>query len=214
MGGKATPSKMPMIVLALGLIVLLVGLGLFLMEGARKGNLVTVSEGAGSGTAQIGGPFELIDQEGALRRDSEFSGRYMLVYFGYTYCPDFCPASLSVMTQALDLLAETSPDQAAQVQPIFITIDPERDTVAALKDYAMHFHPRFVNLTGSLEQVSEAARGYRVFFRKVEDESATEYLVDHSTFTYLMGPDGAYVTHFSHEADAVSMAEKLAEVLS
>jgi cytochrome oxidase Cu insertion factor (SCO1/SenC/PrrC family) len=149
------------------------------------------------GEALVGGPFTLTDQHGDVVTEQDFAGRYMLIYFGYTYCPDFCPMSLSNMTQALDLLP---PEQAEQVVPVLITVDPERDTVAQLAEYAPLFHPRLVALTGSLEQVTQAAKAYRVYFSKAGNGDSDTYLMDHSTFIYLMGPDGEYVRHFSHSA--------------
>jgi protein SCO1/2 len=115
----------------------------------------------------------------------------MLIYFGYTYCPDVCPTELGVMTQALDQLGP----KAEQVRPVFITIDPDRDTVAHMKDYVALFHPRMVGLTGTPEQVRDAARAYRVYYAKApqKDGKPDEYLMDHSSFIYLMGPDGKFV---------------------
>ncbi len=155
---------------------------------------------SGSGTALVGGPFELVDQTGAVRRDADFRGQFMLVYFGYTYCPDVCPVSLTNMSTAVDMLGETDPALAGKVTPVFITIDPDRDDVAALAAYAEHFHPRLVALTGDMDQVEAAAKAYRVYFAKVQDDEASDYLVDHSAIIYLMGPDGAYLSHFPHNA--------------
>jgi cytochrome oxidase Cu insertion factor (SCO1/SenC/PrrC family) len=160
-----------------------------------------------SGRALIGGPFSLVNQHGERVTDEDFAGQYKLVYFGYTYCPDFCPMSLSSMTKALDLL---EPEQAERVTPIFISVDPERDTVEHLRDYAELFHPRLVALTGTPEEVDVAARAYSVYYNKVEsDDSAADYLVDHSVFTYLMGPDGEYLAHFGHDATPEEIAERL-----
>ena len=159
------------------------------------------------GEALIGGPFSLVNQGGERVTEADFAGRYMLVYFGYTYCPDFCPMSLSTMTRALDLL---EPEQAERVVPVFITVDPERDTVEHLSEYAALFGPRLVALTGTAAETDAAARAYRVYHNKVEaDASAADYLMDHSVFTYLMGPDGRYVTHFGHDATPEEVAERL-----
>jgi cytochrome oxidase Cu insertion factor (SCO1/SenC/PrrC family) len=159
--------------------------------------LAPASRSMAGGEALVGGPFTLTDQHGAQVTEQDFAGRHMLIYFGYTYCPDFCPMSLASMTQALDLLP---PEQAEQVVPIFITIDPERDTVAQLAEYAPLFHPRLVALTGSPEATKAAAQAYRVYFAKAGDQDSDAYLMDHSTFIYLMGPDGRYVRHFAHNA--------------
>lgn len=161
------------------------------------------------GTAEIGGPFELVDQTGEIRRDTDFRGRYMLVYFGFTYCPDICPTTLLIMSRALMLLAERAPEAAKRVVPLFITVDPERDTVEAMAAYAPSFHPDLVALTGTPEQVAAAAKAYRVYYAKVEDKSSATYLMDHSSFIYLMGPDGAYLTHFDHGAEPEQIADSL-----
>jgi len=170
---------------------------------------LVITATATSGTAEVGGPFELVDQNGERRRDSDFRGRYMLVYFGYTYCPDVCPTTLLAMSRALELLSESAPKAAEQVVPVFITVDPERDTVAALAAYAPSFHPDLVALTGTPEEIAAAAKAYRVYYAKVEDESAGTYLMDHSSFIYLMGPDGAYRTHFDHLAGPEDIAAGL-----
>jgi cytochrome oxidase Cu insertion factor (SCO1/SenC/PrrC family) len=159
--------------------------------------LAPASRSMAGGEALVGGPFTMTDQHGAQVTEQDFAGRHMLIYFGYTYCPDFCPMSLASMTQALDLLP---PEQAEQVVPIFITVDPERDTVAQLAEYAPLFHPRLVALTGSPEATKAAAQAYRVYFAKAGDQDSDAYLMDHSTFIYLMGPDGRYVRHFAHNA--------------
>lgn len=153
-----------------------------------------------TGRALVGGPFELVDQAGRTRTEADFRGRYMLVYFGYTFCPDICPTSLTIMTRALQALKDKDPGLAAKVVPVFVTVDPERDTVEALAAYAPHFHERLVALTGTAAQVAAAAKAYRVYYAKVEDDSASDYLVDHSGFIYLMDPEGRYLTHFAHDA--------------
>ncbi|MCP4327550.1 MAG: SCO family protein [Alphaproteobacteria bacterium] len=160
-----------------------------------------------TGEALIGGPFELVDQNGETRRDTDFAGRHMLIYFGYNYCPDVCPTSLQNMTIALESLDRTEADR---IEPIYITIDPERDTVAEMKSFAANFHPRLVALTGTPEQVAAAARSYRVYFKKAGE--GDDYLVDHSSFIYLMGPDGRYVRHFSHNSNPEEIAAALAEL--
>jgi protein SCO1/2 len=156
-----------------------------------------------SGKALVGGPFTLTSQDGKKVSDSQFRGRYMLIAFGYTYCPDVCPAELQIMSAALDELGA----DAAEVQPIFITIDPERDTPQALKDYMSNFHPRFIGLTGTPEEIAEAARAYRVYYARAKDSGTTDYLMDHSSIIYLMGKDGEFLKHFPYGTDAKAMAE-------
>jgi protein SCO1/2 len=168
-------------------------------------------EQVASGKPAIGGPFELVDQEGQTRRAEDFHGRYMLIYFGYTYCPDICPTTVAQMTQALDLLSEKDPRRAERVVPVFITVDPERDTVEALADYAPLFHPELVALTGTAEQVAAAASAYRVFYQRVESDEASDYLMDHSSFIFVMDPEGDYITHFNHLSGAEEIAAGLAQ---
>jgi len=159
-----------------------------------------------TGTALIGGPFSLVDQTGKPVTDADYRGRFMLVYFGFTFCPDVCPTELQAMTTALDQLG---PD-AGKVQPIFVTIDPERDTVAQVAPYVSMFHPRLVGLTGTKEQVADAARAYRVYYSKVPNkDDETYYTMDHSSFVYLMGPDGKFVEAFSHGTTPDKMAETI-----
>ena len=165
--------------------------------------------------ALIGGPFSLTDQKGRAVSDAQLRGRLVLVYFGYTYCPDVCPTELQNMSAALDLLGP----QAGQVQPLFITIDPQRDTVAQLDDYMSHFHASFLGLTGSAEQIAAAAKAYRVYYARAKgtgkpnDPKDETYLVDHSGFVYLMGRDGQYLTHFAPNSDPQKMAERIRQQL-
>jgi cytochrome oxidase Cu insertion factor (SCO1/SenC/PrrC family) len=140
------------------------------------------------GRGPIGGPFTLPDQYGKTRSDAEFRGKLMIVYFGYTFCPDVCPTDLMAITQALDALGS----KAESIQPIFITIDPERDT-EVLGDYLKAFHPSFIGLTGSPEAIMQVANSYKNFYRKVEDQRSGEYSIDHSGVIYLMGRNGKYL---------------------
>ncbi|MDZ4791964.1 MAG: SCO family protein [Hyphomicrobiales bacterium] len=158
------------------------------------------------GQALIGGPFQLIDHTGRTVTDADFRGKFMLVLFGYTYCPDICPTELQVMTSAMNALGE----KASRVAPVFITIDPERDTEQQLASYVKSFHSQLVGLTGSPAAAAAAAKAYRVYASKVKDaSSAADYLMDHSAFIYLMGPDGRYVTHFNYGVTPEKMAEVL-----
>jgi protein SCO1 len=176
--------------------------------------LITTPQGGqpvqSSGTALVGGPFLLVGADGKPVTDRDFRGRYMLIFFGFTHCPDICPAELQVIAQALEQLG----DKAKNVVPIFITVDPERDTPEAMGNYVKSFGHNFVGLTGSPEAIAAAAKAYRVSYAKVEDkESAADYGVDHSALVYLMDPKGRYVTHFSYGLSAEQMAEKLGKLL-
>jgi cytochrome oxidase Cu insertion factor (SCO1/SenC/PrrC family) len=174
----------------------LIGIGALLSDPAQ--------ESSATGEAAIGGPFRLLDQNGQRVTNQDFAGKHMLIYFGYTFCPDICPLTLANMSAAVE---ELPPDVAEQVVPIFITVDPSRDTVEQLAAYASAFDPRLVALTGSEAEVKAAARAYRVYFKKVEGENADSYLMDHTSFIYLMGPDGRYETHFAHNAAPEEIGE-------
>ncbi len=162
------------------------------------------------GRPSVGGPFELIDGDGRKVTERDFRGRHMLVYFGYTFCPDVCPTTLFSASQALDGIG---PDLAAKVRLAFVSIDPERDTPEVVKEYAGHFHPGTVGLTGTPEQVAAAARSFRIYYRKAAPDEDGSYLVDHSSILFLMDGEGRYVTHFTHEATADDMAAALKRLL-
>ena len=163
-----------------------------------------------SGKALIGGPFTLVDQTGKTVSDQDFRGRYMLVFFGFTHCPDICPAELQVMAASLDELGP----KADEVVPVFITLDPERDTQDAMGAYVKNFGPRFVGLTGSPEQIAAAAKVYRVAYSKFQqDKASSDYSIDHSALVYLMGKDGEYITHFAYGTPASKMTTTLRRYL-
>ncbi len=164
----------------------------------------------------IGGPFELMDSKGKTVTEASFEGRYMLIYFGYTYCPDVCPTRLLEMTHALEALEEVSPERAAKVVPVFISLDPERDTPQVIADYVTHFHPAMVGLTGSTAQLDAVMKAYRGYYRKVEPEEGEDpesYLVDHTSYVFLMGEKGQYVTHFPSTADAEDIGKSLVALI-
>jgi protein SCO1/2 len=177
---------------ALGIAVLALAAGYALWH--RNGGAASGSQSAGLAT--IGGPFSLTDQNGRTVTDQDFRGKFMLVYFGYTFCPDACPTALLQMGQALDRLGA----DGDQVQPVFVTIDPERDTVEQLKTYAGNFHPRLEALTGTPQQIAQAAKAYRVYYARAADSGSTDYLMDHTSIIYLIGRDGRYLTHFTHQS--------------
>jgi len=177
---------------------------LILTRGASNPNVTT------TGKALIGGPFALVDQHGKKVTDRDFRGRYMLIFFGFTHCPDICPAELQVISASLDELGP----EAEEVVPIFVTLDPERDTPEVMADYVKNFGSRFVGLTGSPEEIAEAAKAYRVAFSKFqEDKTKNDYSIDHSALAYLMGKDGEYITHFPYGTPAAKMTETLRRYL-
>ena len=167
-----------------------------------------------SAQALIGGPFSLTDQSGETVTDQQFRGRYMLIYFGYTFCPDICPLEVAAMDRAFAILKDQGID-TSPVQPLFISVDPERDDIAALKSFAQQYEFDLIGLTGSTQQIEAVKSAYRVYAAKAQAtaEDADFYLVDHSSVIYLMGPDGKFVRHFSHGTTAQEMAGALAAAL-
>jgi len=198
---SSTPAKIALIVT---FAVALVGV-IFIVDALYGGR-----SGSG-GMVKIGGSFTLVDQHGKSRADGDFRDEHLLIYFGYTYCPDVCPTALSDMALVMDALG----DEADKLRPMFITIDPSRDTPERLKPYVANFHPKLVGLTGSEAAVAAAAKAYRVYFAKSKTEAGDrDYLMDHTSIIYLMGPDGRYVTHFTHGVTAETMAKRIRENLS
>lgn len=162
-----------------------------------------------TGRADVGGPFRLIDHTGKTVTEADFHGRYMLIYFGYSFCPDVCPTTLAVMAQALEKLGSKS----QRIVPILITIDPERDTPQVLADYMKAFGPTFVGLTGSVEAIKDAEKKFRVYaVKKPLDPSkgsGGNYGVDHSSVLYLMGPDGKLVNFYDEAVSPDDLAKDL-----
>jgi cytochrome oxidase Cu insertion factor (SCO1/SenC/PrrC family) len=158
---------------------------------------------------KIGGPFTLTDHQGNRVSDEAYRGKLMLIYFGYGYCPDVCPTELQNMAVALDEMGEAG----AEVLPIFITIDPERDTVEFMAEYVANFHSRMIGLTGSRDEVDAAATLYRVYHAKVNSGSDSDYFVDHSSLVYLMGRDGNFLTVFRGATDPQKIAKTIADYL-
>jgi cytochrome oxidase Cu insertion factor (SCO1/SenC/PrrC family) len=162
-----------------------------------------------AGRPQIGGPFALEDGTGKTVTDADFRGKFMLVYFGYTHCPDACPTALNDMALALDKLGPGRP----QVAPIFITVDPERDSGSTVADYAGAFGPDFVGLTGTGSQIAQAEKAYRVYAAKHPTKDG-DYDMDHSSIIYLMDRSGRFVANFTHESAPSEIADKLTSLLS
>lgn len=193
----------PFVAVLLGLIVI-VAIGYRLLRTAPE-----YSAGPLSGSG-IGGPFALVDQDGRTVTDESFAGRYRLIYFGYTFCPDVCPTDLSRNAAALRAFTATDADRAARVQPIFVTVDPARDTPAILKAYVANFPPRLTGLTGSAQAIASAGRAYKVFATRQDVPGASGYLISHTDITYLMGPNGDPITFFASTDTAAKVAADLA----
>jgi protein SCO1/2 len=183
---------------------------IFLIVGItmRLPQLMDDSGSQSTGEVAIGGAFELVDPKGNLVTDKDLLGSYTLINFGYTFCPDVCLTGLQTAAMALDMLPKEKMNKAVS---LFITIDPERDTPKVMGEYTKHFHESLIGLSGSTEQVAKAAKAYRVYYKKVEEDgkAADDYLMDHSAFQYLVGPDGKYLTHFPHGISPEDMAKKL-----
>ena len=206
---KRSIINIPVVVLA---VIISVGAIFSINQLLKKYNISLIDKDNTSssfGQPAIGGPFSLINQFGEDVTDKDFLGKYVLLFFGYTYCPDICPTTLTNITEALDLLGETG----KSIVPIFITVDPARDTVAHLREYSKFFHPRLVALTGTQEQIRSVSKLYRVYFSKSKEhkDDAFDYLMDHSGITYLMGPDGKFISHFSHGLEPDLLAKRIGE---
>jgi cytochrome oxidase Cu insertion factor (SCO1/SenC/PrrC family) len=164
-----------------------------------------------SGTALVGGPFSLTDQTGRRVTEKDFMGKYTLIFFGYTFCPDVCPTELQVMSAALESMGS----KADRILPVFITVDPARDTPEVVRQYVSNFHPRLMGLTGTQEQIAAAAKAYRVFYARAENKAdPANYLMDHSSILYLMAPDGSFLKHFSYTTDSAELAQALEKAIA
>jgi len=193
--------RTPLALIPYLIATLAVGAGLLWHAGDT---LSAANQAASQGEALIGGPLRLIDQDGKERRAADYRGRFMLVYFGYSTCPDICPTTLAVMADSLDRLGA----KASRIVPIFVTIDPERDTPKVLKAYLKAFSPRFVGLTGDAKDVAAAARAYRVYYKKVPFKGGG-YAMDHSSHIYLMGPDGKFIADYDETLGPHRLADAL-----
>jgi protein SCO1/2 len=159
----------------------------------------------------IGGPFALVNGDGKAVSDKDFRGKYMLVYFGYTFCPDVCPTTLNAVADAMDRLGP----KAERLRPVFITVDPKRDSPAVVKQFAAAFGPRVEGLTGSAAQIATVAKAYRVYYAEHRTgQGPDDYTMDHSSVLYLMGPDGRFIAPIRADMPADQMATALAKLVS
>jgi len=159
---------------------------------------------------QMGGPFTLNDGDGHTVTDRTYRGKWMLVYFGYTFCPDVCPTTLSDIASALAKLGS----RAADVAPLFITVDPERDTAPVMREYVRAFDSRIIGLTGTPAQVAAVARKYHVFYQKADNGTqGNDYLVDHSALIYVIDPSGQFAAYFSHGTTSDAIASGLKQLM-
>jgi len=197
---KINPMIMMAGVVALAVVTVF---GLSQMGGRSSSSGVASSKGS----SLVGGAFSLIDHTGKRVTEKNYRGKYQLVYFGYTHCPEICPTSLQAMSEAMEALGE----QGDQIVPLFITVDPERDKPAALADYISNFDPRIVGLTGTPEEIHKASKNYRVYSKKVISKDATDF--DHSAITFFMDKQGRYLTHFAYGVDGLTMAKRIKALL-
>ena len=203
MSAKPLPWNKIILLLAIVLTLLIAGIvGYAMNRSFKDGGVVATGE------ALVGGPFALTDHTGKAVTEQDYLGQNLLVYFGFTYCPDICPTELAKVATAVDMLPAD-----ANVTPVFITIDPERDGVEEVKAYAEAFHPKMVGLTGTPEQIRAAAKAYRVYYAKATTGGATDYLMDHSSIIYFMGEDGKYIAHFTIESTPEEMADRMRDAL-
>ena len=159
--------------------------------------------------ARIGGPFTLTDQDGRRATERDFAGKYRIMYFGFTHCPDVCPTDLAVIGQALRRFEKSDPERAARVVPVFVTVDPERDTPAVLKEFVSAFHPRLVGLTGTPEQIADMVKRYGAYGAKGDPAAGGGYNVDHSRLAELIGPDGKPIALLPYEKGAEALAAEI-----
>ena len=162
-----------------------------------------------SGKGSVGGPFTLTDQDGGRRSLSDFRGKLVLLYFGFTYCPDVCPTDL----MAVGNLVRSLGPEGDQLQPVFVTLDPERDTRDILRAYATSFHPRFISLSGTEDEIRRVATSYKVFFEKVRPPGTGTYFIDHSAYVFLLDRDGRFITLFPPGTPQERMAVMVREQL-
>ena len=196
---KRGPSPFIYGIIGLVVAVLIMGTGAF------------VWLNGGGSASLVGGPFTLEDGAGKQVSDRDFRGKYMLVYFGYTFCPDVCPTTLNEVADALDHLGV----KANELQPIFITVDPKRDTPAVVKQYTAAFSPKLIGLTGTPEQIAAVAKAYRVYYAEHRTgPGPNDYSMDHSSVLYLMGPDGKFIAPVRADESGTDMAADLSKLMS
>ncbi len=187
-----------------------VALGILMLGPTGADHTERTQEPVVTGQADIGGPFSLIDHHGNPVTDRDFLGRPLLVAFGYTSCPDVCQMMLQNISEALEAMG----DQATILEPLFITIDPERDTVKVLSSHLSNFHPEIRGLTGSPEAIRQVTKSYHVFYQKAEGGRPDDYLMEHSAYIYLMDGQGHYMAHFSHHIAPEALSQAILKALA
>ena len=209
------PSRRVHFYLLLAIVIIAAGLGVRALTEQKasqgKDGFAVVKKGKSTGTASIGGAFTAVNQAGEIVSDKTYLGKHVLIFFGYTFCPDVCPTTLTTFSNVMDLLGK----DAEKVQPIFVTIDPLRDTPENLKDYLAHFHKKLIGLTGNTQQIEQIKKVFRIYAAKSGQDAndPEDYAMDHSSVSYLMGPDGKFLTFFSYGVEAEAIATKLKNFL-
>lgn len=200
MNTTTKPTRMLYVTMGLMLAILLIGAGGFLW----------LSNSAGNSALRIGGPFTLQDGNGKPVTDKDFRGKYMLVYFGYTFCPDVCPTTLNAVADAMDKLGPA----ASQVQPLFITVDPKRDTATVVKQYAAAFGPSIEGLTGTPDEIASVAKEYRVYYAEHRTgPGPNDYSMDHSSVLYFMSPNGGFIAPIRADQSGEEIAANLKKLM-
>lgn len=193
----------------LSLVALVIGSGIGVYQIANRNSVVVEKAGrpaAMAGGQQVGGSFTLTDHNGKAISSEDFSGQYKLIYFGFTSCPAICPTELQKITA---VMKELPVQTAEKIQPLFITVDPERDTAEVLKNYVSLFHPRLIGLTGSQEEIDTVLAAYHVYASKVQEEGMSDYTMDHSSFIYLTDPDNKLITLYRIQDTVVHMTRDI-----
>lgn len=204
MSEQETPKK-PTVRILISLILCIIAVMVWL----KAFNVDETPTATENSRALIGGSFALKNHLNEAVTEEDFKGKYMIVYFGYTYCPDVCPMDLQIMADSLSYL---NTQQLEQISPVFVTVDPERDTVEVMAEYVKYFHEDLVGLTGTVEQIEVIKKAYRVYAAKADD--SRDYLVDHTSYTYFMDIDGSLLQHFNHGEEPEQMAAKMAALIN
>ena len=207
------PLKSVYFYLLLSIVIMAVGFGIKIFNvennSLQLNSSTTIEKGHSTGTPMIGGSFSLINQDGNIISNETYRGKYVLIFFGYTFCPDVCPMDVSRNSVAVDILS----DIGVTIRPVFITIDPKRDTVEYLADFVANNHPNLIGLTGTEEQIAKVARAYKVYYKKQPGDDDEYYLVDHSSFTYLMMPEFGFVDFLRSDLSPQTVADRVACVV-
>lgn len=196
-------------ILAIAVLLLSATAAGWILFDRATSDLTPSGEGMVVVAADMGGPFTLTDETGNQATQEKFAGKHALVYFGYSFCPDVCPTGLQTISAGIDQLGE----DGSKVVPVFISVDPERDTPDQLRQYTALFHDRMEGLTGSKEQIDAVAKQFRVYYALRKDEDPENYPVDHSSFTYLMSPDWKLIAVFSHQVTPDQIANALKKLI-